>query len=159
MAISEKIHQSGGNVFADLGVRHPERAVARSAVMSHISEILRERALTQQEAARVLGVPQSKISCLMNGKLSMFSLDRLFKLLNALGHDVEIVIRPTVKTQGAATTQVSMSQADMLQKDREELIALSKRLTPEERLAAHYEHSRLLAQMYQAGVKHRSKAR
>lgn len=47
----------------------------------------------------------------------------------------------------------------LLQKDREELLALSRRLTPEERLVAFYEHSRLVAQMALAGVKHRAAKR
>src|SRR3989338_4293753 len=134
MAISEKVHQSGGNVLADLCVRHPERAVARAEVMSRVSEVLRARGLTQRQAAQVLGIPQSKVSCLMNGKLSMFSLDHLLELLNALDHDVEITIAPAAKAQGTATTRVAVNPSDMLQEDRDELIALSKRLTPEERL-------------------------
>lgn len=42
----------------------------------------------------------------MNGKLSMFSLDYLFELLNALDRDVEIIIKPKTKQEKFATTQV-----------------------------------------------------
>lgn len=156
MAIHEKVHRSSGNTFEDLGVARPDRAMTRAAVMSRVSEILRERGLTQKEAARVLGVPQSKVSCLMNGKLSVFSLDRLFELLNALDHNVEIAIRPSAKAHGTATTSVSMSHAGLLQEDRDELVALAKRLTPNERLGAHLEHSQLMAEIYRAGAKHRA---
>jgi hypothetical protein len=47
----------------------------------------------------------------------------------------------------------------VLQHDREEILALSRRLTPEERLVAYYHHSRLIAQMYQAGVRARAAKR
>lgn len=80
----EKTERGSGNVFADLGVAHPERMMARAQVMSRIAEILTTRGFTQKKAARMLGIPQSKVSCLLRGKLSMFSLDRLFELLNAL---------------------------------------------------------------------------
>ncbi len=107
MSVKRKIQRGSGNVFADIGVAHPERVMARAQVMSRIAEIIRERGLTQHEAADVLGIPQSKVSCLMNGKLSMFSLDHLFELLNALDRDVEIIIKPKTKGEKFATTQVS----------------------------------------------------
>jgi predicted XRE-type DNA-binding protein len=106
MNTKAKVHRGSGNIFADLGVSHPERVLARAQVMSRIAEIIAERGLTQKEAAKLLGLPQSKISCLMNGKLSMFSMDHLFEILNALGRHVEIVITPKAKREKSATTHV-----------------------------------------------------
>lgn len=105
----EKTYKGSDNIFADIGVAHPERVMARAQVMTRITEIINERDLTQKEAAELLGIPQSKVSCLMNGKLSMFSLDHLFELLNALDRDVEIVIRPKFKGEKVATTHVLMA--------------------------------------------------
>jgi hypothetical protein len=45
------------------------------------------------------------VPSLMRGKLDGFSLDRLFRFLNAFGRDVEIVIRPA-KHSGDADTKV-----------------------------------------------------
>ena len=104
--MSEKITKGSENIFADIGVAHPERVLARAHVMFRISEILKERGLTQKKASKLLGIPQSKVSCLMNSKLSMFSLDHLFELLNALDRDVEIIIKPRTKEEKVATTQV-----------------------------------------------------
>lgn len=101
-----KIHRGNGNVFADIGVAHPERVLARSQIMSRITAIIRDKDLTQKQAAGLLGIPQSKVSCLMNGKLSMFSLDHLFELLNALDRDVEIIIKPKTKEEKTASTHV-----------------------------------------------------
>ena len=109
MRVREKIHRGGGNVFADLGVSHPERVLARAQVMFRIAEILKERGLTQQAAATLLDISQSKVSCLMSGKLSMFSLDHLFELLNALDRDVEIIIKPKTRMEKFATTQVLLA--------------------------------------------------
>ncbi len=109
MKAKEKIHKGSGNVFEDLAVQYPERVLARAQIMFRISEIIKERSLTQKQAAKLLGIPQSKVSCLVNGKLSAFSLDYLFKLLNALDRNVEIVIRPKSKDEKRATTHVSLA--------------------------------------------------
>ena len=109
MSAKEKIHRGSGNVFADIGVAHAERVLARAQVMSRIADIIKARGLTQEDAAAMMGIPQSKVSCLMNGKLSMFSLDHLFELLNALGRDVEIIIKPKTKEEKFATTQVLLT--------------------------------------------------
>ena len=109
MSVREKVHRGSGNIFADIGVAHPERVLARAQVMARISEILKERRLTQKAAAALLNISQPKVSCLMSGKLSMFSLDHLFELLNALDRDVEIIIKPKTKTEKFATTQVLLA--------------------------------------------------
>ena len=102
----EKIHKGSENIFQDIGSAYPERLLARAKTMFRISQIIKERRLTQNQAAKLLGIPQSKVSCLMNGKLSMFSLEHLFELLNALDSDVEIIIRPKGKEEKIATTKV-----------------------------------------------------
>ena len=106
MNTKEIIHRGSVNVFSDIGVAHPERVQARAQVMFLISEIIRKRGLTQKQAAAILGIPQSKVSCLMNSKLSNFSMDHLFELLNALDSDVEIIIKPKTKEEKTATTHV-----------------------------------------------------
>ena len=106
MTTDKKIHRSSGNIFADISVSHPTRVLYRAQIMHRIAELIDERGLTQREAAEILDLPQSKVSCLMNGKLSMFSLDHLFELLNALGRDVEIIIKPKTKDERVASTQV-----------------------------------------------------
>ena len=44
-------------------------------------------------AAGLLGINQPKVSALLNYRLQGFSVERLIRFLNALGHDVEIVVR------------------------------------------------------------------
>ncbi len=99
------IEQSSGNVFADLAFKNPEEMLAKAQLVQRICDIVAERKLTQTKAASLLGVDQPKISALMRGKLDGFSTDRLFRFLNALGRDVEIVIRPA-RHAGDADTRV-----------------------------------------------------
>ena len=50
-----------------------------------------------------------------------------------------------------------MSKSEVLQKVHEEMIALYKRMKPEERLVAYFHHSQLISQIYQAGVIYRKR--
>lgn len=82
------------NVFADLGFAEPEEELARAELAHRVATIIEDRRLTQAEAAAIMGVNQPKVSALVRGHLEGFSLERLARYLIALGHDVEIVVRP-----------------------------------------------------------------
>ena len=68
--------------------------------------ILEERKLTQKKAATVFGIDQPKVSALLRERLEGFSSDRLFRFLNALDRDIEIVIRPAKKSGSAPGIRV-----------------------------------------------------
>ncbi|HSK41318.1 MAG TPA: XRE family transcriptional regulator, partial [Arenibaculum sp.] len=68
--------------------------LAKSQIAARIARIIREKELTQKQAADLLGIDQPKISALTRGKLSGFTLERLLRLLTELGYDVEITARP-----------------------------------------------------------------
>ena len=51
--------------------------------------------MTQSAAAKVLGVQQPHVSLLMRNRAGTFSVGRLMEFLTALGHDVEVTVRPT----------------------------------------------------------------
>src|SRR3954453_21404902 len=97
------VEASIGNVFADLGLKNPEELLAKAELVQRISDIITERKLTQAGAAKVLGIDQPKVSALLRGRLDGFSIDRLFRFLNALGKDVEISIRPARHAEVAET--------------------------------------------------------
>ena len=90
-----RVEESGGNVFADLGLGNPEERLAKADLAIAISREIQSRSMTQSEAADLLGVAQPDVSNLMRGRLSGYSIERLARLLNALGQDVEIRIHPT----------------------------------------------------------------
>jgi len=106
MGINEKIHKGSENIFADIGISYPKKVQARAKIMFLIAEIIKKRGLTQKKASKLMGIPQSKVSCLINGKLSMFSLDHLFQLLNSLDNDVEITIKQKREHGRIAATYV-----------------------------------------------------
>jgi predicted XRE-type DNA-binding protein len=101
----QEVEASSGNVFADLEVPDADEVLAKAELARRICAILAERKLTQARAAAVLGIDQPKVSALVRGKLDGFSTDRLFRFLNALGQDVEIVVRPR-QENGCASTRV-----------------------------------------------------
>jgi predicted XRE-type DNA-binding protein len=97
---------STGNVFADLGLPNAEELMIKAELAHQISELIEVRQLTQTAAAELLGIDQPKVSALMRGKLSGFSVERLFRFLNALGNNVEIHIVPTSQPDVPAQTHV-----------------------------------------------------
>jgi predicted XRE-type DNA-binding protein len=107
-----KIEESSGNVFADLGLKNPQELLAKAELVQRICDIIAERKLTQMRAAKLLDIDQPKVSALMRGRLDGFSTDRLFRFLNALGSDVEIVIRPARRGQAADTRVVTAQSRD-----------------------------------------------
>lgn len=83
-----------GNVFADIGLPNPEEHLIKAHLVLKIDRIMSERGLKQVEAARLLGVKQPDVSKMLRGEFRQFSVERLMRFLVALGHDVEIVVKP-----------------------------------------------------------------
>ncbi|MBM3226867.1 MAG: XRE family transcriptional regulator [Candidatus Tectomicrobia bacterium] len=106
MTEEPEVSLSSGNIFADLDVPAPEEMLAKAELARRVSRILRQRHLTQQQAAEVLGIDQPKVSALMRGRLAGFSLDRLLRFLNALDRDVEIVVKRKARTRRPASLRV-----------------------------------------------------
>lgn len=101
-----RVQASSGNIFADLGLENPDELLVKAELARKISKIITQQKMSQAEAAELLGVDQPKISALINGKLSGFSTVRLFRFLNALGRDVEIVVKNKPQSRSQAQTRV-----------------------------------------------------
>ncbi len=95
--------ESSGNVFADLGVSNPEEAVAKAEIALRICAIIKKKKLTQAKAAKILKISQPKVSLLLRGYLTNFSLERLIRFLNDLGQDVYISITPAPRSKHGTT--------------------------------------------------------
>jgi len=85
--------EGSGNVFKDLGCINPEEKWAKAELIFIINKIIKDRNLTQKDAADILGIDQPKISALKHGKLSGFSIERLFFFLRALDQCIDITIQ------------------------------------------------------------------
>lgn len=92
---SNLVERSSGNVFADLGLPNPEVALAKAELVKRIRALITEQKLSQSKAAEILGIDQPKVSSLVRGRVEGYSIDRLFRFLNALGQRVEISVRPS----------------------------------------------------------------
>ena len=94
-----KVQAGSGNVFADLELENSDELLVKAELARRISDIIAAQNMTQTEVGKMLGIDQPKVSALVNGKLSGFSTTRLFRFLNALGRDVEIVVKPKSFTE------------------------------------------------------------
>ena len=95
------VEPGSGNVFADLGRPDADAHLLKAELVSRIDALVRRRGVTQAEAGRLLGLSQPDVSRLLRGDFREYSLERLFRLLTALGRDVDIVIRPPRSDAGA----------------------------------------------------------
>ena len=97
-----KITRGSKNVLADLGIKDAEELSTKVRLAVEIVRIVRARKLRQVEAARRLGIPQPKVSALLNYQLDGFSAERLMQFLTTLDRDVEIRIRrkPSSREEG-----------------------------------------------------------
>lgn len=98
--------KSSGNVFADLGLPHPEQELLKARLTLQIYRLIKGRGLRQVEAGKILGIQQPQVSLLMRNRSGAFSVERLMDFLTALGQDVEITVRPTSKQHGAVSLVV-----------------------------------------------------
>jgi predicted XRE-type DNA-binding protein len=97
--------RSSGNVYADLGYRNSEDMLVKAQIVAKIAEIIEQRRLTQEQAAKILRLTQPKISRLLRGHFRGVSERRLLACLTRLGRDVQIVVKktPTRRAQGRVT--------------------------------------------------------
>jgi predicted XRE-type DNA-binding protein len=108
MKRNKNVTSSSGNVFADLGLPNPEERLAKAELARQINNIIKERKLTQTAAAALLDIDQPKISALSTGKLTGFSLDRLFRFLNSLDQNITIKVTPRARSKKHAEITVSV---------------------------------------------------
>lgn len=72
-------------------------------------EKFEKKGWTQAQTAERIALDQPKVSRLLRSQLSGFSADRLFAVLNRLGHSVEVRISATERPPENSHTRVVMS--------------------------------------------------
>ena len=84
------------NVFKDLGFNEEEAAglKLKSYLFMALQEVIRNSAMTQKEIAEAIGADQPKVSKILNGKFSEFSIERVTEYLQRLGYDIHISAVP-----------------------------------------------------------------
>lgn len=95
-----EVQRGSGNVFADLGLPDAEKLKIKAGLVIEIRKAMRRLELTQQEAAKRMGLTQPKVSDMMRGDFSNLSERKLMDCLTRLGYNIEIKVRPTKEAVG-----------------------------------------------------------
>lgn len=101
-----EVEAGSGNVFADLGYPDAKERTLKVELALQVNRILQERALSQDKAAKLLGLRQPHVSDLVRYRLNRFSVERLMDFLTRLGKDVEIRIAPRRAGRARSGVQV-----------------------------------------------------
>ncbi|MCU7924703.1 MAG: helix-turn-helix domain-containing protein [Candidatus Thiodiazotropha sp. (ex Dulcina madagascariensis)] len=85
-------------MFTDLNVPDAENEKLRLVLLASLREWFRNSGLTQDEAAKLMGIKPPVLNDAIRGRYQKFTMDRLVRLLAAVGMRVNI----TVTTDQAA---------------------------------------------------------
>jgi len=85
------------NVYEQLGFPDAEEMLVKAQLVTQIAEILRERGWSQQQAGKVLGLTQPKLSKMLRGQFRGISEMKMMECLLRLGRTVKIVVGPETK--------------------------------------------------------------
>jgi predicted XRE-type DNA-binding protein len=106
-----EVEPGSGDVFIDLGFSpaEAEELHAKSACIRRIARIKERHGWNQAELGAAIGMAQSEVSQLLQGKLSRFSLARLLTALNALGVGVRITLLEDAEPHLVVVDQIADS--------------------------------------------------
>jgi predicted XRE-type DNA-binding protein len=107
------VTEGSGDVFADLGYADPGLARAKAELAYQIHRTIRKNGWNQSTAAELMGIDQPKVSAIVRGRLSDFSLDRLVSFLDRLGQSIQFRFaakRTSNRSNGAAPSNVQLKK-------------------------------------------------
>ena len=82
-----------GNVYADIGARDSEAMLVKAQLCAKIQTALDRRALNQRDAAKLIGIPQAKLSNMLRGDFRGISESKMLQCLVRLGHEIKIIVK------------------------------------------------------------------
>ncbi len=101
--------KGSGNVFADLGLDNSDEMLAKSTLAIMIRRIIKQRKLTQTQAAKIFGTHQTQVSRLNSGKgVENISFDLLLSWLTKLDHNVTVSVKRKSSRQENAAIHVAI---------------------------------------------------
>jgi predicted XRE-type DNA-binding protein len=101
-----EIEKGSGNVYADIGAADAKEMMVKAQLATKISEIVKGRKWSQQQAAEVLGMTQPKLSKMLRGQFRGISEAKMLDCLARLGRDVQIVVGPARRAASAGRVAV-----------------------------------------------------
>ena len=106
MRTDDQITVSTGNIFRDLGRADSVLLMFKVKLAAQVSEAIERRGWTQTEAAEHLGIDQPRVSHLVRGQLSGFSVEALLGYLMRLDVHVNVTVEDPV---GSSHSNVPLS--------------------------------------------------
>jgi predicted XRE-type DNA-binding protein len=93
---------SSGNVFADIGFENAEEMLLKAELVRQINHTIKGSKLNSTQTRDLLNLDAAMLSNLSQGRLTELTIENLFRYLNILGRDLEIVLKPrsTSSSQG-----------------------------------------------------------
>jgi predicted XRE-type DNA-binding protein len=131
----------------------------RNDLALQISRCLRNRQLTQVEAARLLDIPQPTLSKVVNGRVADLSLELLIRIAVRAGLPIVMQTGEVPEEAGAyvfrknAASAASSPKSKVSARARDALVEAARKLTPEQRLNAMLEQTQLVSELHVAGRK------
>jgi predicted XRE-type DNA-binding protein len=99
------VEEGSTNVYADLSYADAAVMQRKSELAGEIARAIEARRMTQETAAELLGIEQSKVSRITRGQFRGVSEAKLLELVARLGHDVKIVVGPVRRRAGKIELQ------------------------------------------------------
>jgi predicted XRE-type DNA-binding protein len=89
------ITEADANIFEELGFDklEAEKLKIKAQLMCQISEWIKEKELKQEEASKLLQVTRPRISDVIRGRTSKFTIDALVDMLERAGKHVTVQVR------------------------------------------------------------------
>ncbi|MGB7190903.1 MAG: helix-turn-helix transcriptional regulator [Acidobacteriaceae bacterium] len=81
------------SAYKELGFADAPEMLVKAQLVVKIAKILRERRYSQQQAAKIMGLTQPRLSKVLRGEFRGISEAKLMECLIRLGCEVKIVVR------------------------------------------------------------------
>jgi len=101
-----KIEKGSIDVYADLGMADAEDKLVKAQLATKIAEIIKQKKLTQIQAAELLGMSQPKLSNMLRGQFRGISETKMLECLTRLGRDVQIVVKTSSRSRKSGHVSV-----------------------------------------------------
>jgi predicted XRE-type DNA-binding protein len=95
------IEGSSGNVYADLGLPDAGAQLAKAQLTARLAQMIDKKALSQRQAAAIVGMTQPKLSTVLRGQFRGVSEAKLLDALRRLGMNVTVTISPAEQAMGS----------------------------------------------------------
>jgi predicted XRE-type DNA-binding protein len=92
--VDNKIMESGNELFNDLGFSQEQsgKLTIKSYLMMQVEAFIKEKGMTQDQAAKLMGVSRPRISDVKRGKIDKFTIDALVDMLTRAGLHIAVTV-------------------------------------------------------------------